>query len=119
MDRNSVMTSRPATPATNEPVDDPDELTFEQQQEITKRLEGYRSNPSNSNKWRYDLFAYINEQLAQRDQQNKKKLLGLWPEKLSTNERNFRANSEFWKGDWNGFNRALSETRQIVERFYT
>lgn len=40
-------------------------LTFAQQQEITKRLEGYRTNPSNSNKWRYDLFAYIEELMAE------------------------------------------------------
>lgn len=44
------------------------ELTFAQQQEITKRLEGYRSNPSNSNKWRYDLFAYIEDLMSQDDE---------------------------------------------------
>lgn len=40
------------------------ELTFKQQQEITEILEQYRSNPSNSNKYRYHLFAYIDELLA-------------------------------------------------------
>lgn len=39
------------------------ELTFEHQKEITRILEGYRSNPSNSNKYRYELFAYIEEHL--------------------------------------------------------
>lgn len=40
------------------------ELTFEQQQEITKILELYRRNPSNSNKYRYQLFAYIDDLLS-------------------------------------------------------
>jgi hypothetical protein len=40
------------------------EMTFEQEQEVTRILEGYRSNPSNSNKFRYELFAYINELLV-------------------------------------------------------
>lgn len=40
------------------------ELTVDQQEHITQILEGYRSNPSNSNKFRYDLFAYINELLG-------------------------------------------------------
>jgi hypothetical protein len=39
------------------------ELTFAQQQELTKILELYRSNPSNSNKYRFQLFAQINEYL--------------------------------------------------------
>ena len=41
-----------------------DELSFEQQQDITKILELYRSNPSNSNKYRFELFAKINSIVA-------------------------------------------------------
>jgi hypothetical protein len=48
---------------TTERVSEP-ELTFEQQQEITKILELYRTNPSNSNKYRYQLFAYIDDLLS-------------------------------------------------------
>jgi len=44
---------------------DPAELTFEQQKELTAILEDYRNNPSNSNKYRYNLFAKIDEYLAQ------------------------------------------------------
>jgi hypothetical protein len=40
------------------------ELTFEQRQEIDKFLEGFKVNPSNSNKFRIGLHAYINEILA-------------------------------------------------------
>ena len=35
------------------------ELTFEQQQEISRIIENFKNNPSNSNKFRYELFAYI------------------------------------------------------------
>lgn len=41
------------------------ELTFEQQEEISELLEGYKNNPSNSNKFRYNLFAYIDEVMQQ------------------------------------------------------
>lgn len=37
------------------------ELTLGQQQDITDILENYRNNPSNSNKYRFELFAYIND----------------------------------------------------------
>lgn len=37
------------------------ELTFEQCQEVDKYLEDYKNNPSNSNKYRTGLHAYINE----------------------------------------------------------
>lgn len=36
-------------------------LTFEQQEEISAILENFRKNPSNSNKYRYELFAYIED----------------------------------------------------------
>lgn len=49
------------------------ELTFEQQKEITRILEGYRANPSNSNKFRYELFAYIDSILESQ----KANLLGV------------------------------------------
>jgi len=39
-------------------------MTFEQQQEVTRILEAYRANPSNSNKYRFELFAYIDELLV-------------------------------------------------------
>jgi hypothetical protein len=39
-------------------------MSFEQQQEITAILESYRTNPSNSNKYRFELFAYIDKILA-------------------------------------------------------
>lgn len=39
-------------------------LTFAQSQEIDKYLEDYRKNPSNSNKYRIGLHAYVNELLA-------------------------------------------------------
>lgn len=41
------------------------ELSFGQQQEITGILEAYRSNPSNSNKYRHDLFAYVDRRIRQ------------------------------------------------------
>jgi hypothetical protein len=41
------------------------ELTFEQCQEIDKYLEDYKNNPSNSNKYRIGLHAYINEILSE------------------------------------------------------
>jgi hypothetical protein len=41
-----------------------EELTFEQQEELTHILEAYRNNPSNSNKYRYQLFAKIDEYIA-------------------------------------------------------
>lgn len=43
-------------------------MDFEQQQEITKILEQYRNNPSNSNKYRFELFAYIDKALEQAEQ---------------------------------------------------
>lgn len=45
------------------------ELTFCEQQQLTEILELYRSNPSNSNKYPYQLFAEIDVMFAQRDQQ--------------------------------------------------
>lgn len=43
-------------------------MDFEQQQEVTKILEDYRNNPSNSNKYRFELFAYIDKALEQAEQ---------------------------------------------------
>ena len=39
------------------------ELSFEHQQVLTEILEDYSNNPSNSNKYRYQLFAQIDEYL--------------------------------------------------------
>lgn len=41
------------------------EMTFEQQKEVTTILENYRRNPSNSNKFRFELFAYIDALIQQ------------------------------------------------------
>lgn len=46
-----------------------DELSFEQQQDITKILELYRANPSNSNKYRFELFAKINSIISHHTQE--------------------------------------------------
>lgn len=48
-----------------------EELSFDQQQDITQILEAYRSNPSNSNKYRYELFEYINDLLATKHNTSK------------------------------------------------
>lgn len=42
------------------------ELSFDNQTDITGILEYYRSNPSNSNKYRYELFGYIDRILESR-----------------------------------------------------
>jgi hypothetical protein len=46
-----------------------DELTLEQRKEVDAYLEGYKNNPSNSNKWRIGLHAYINELIQDRERQ--------------------------------------------------
>lgn len=43
------------------------ELTFAECQELDAFLEGYKNNPSNSNKWRIGLHAHVNELIHARE----------------------------------------------------
>jgi hypothetical protein len=36
-------------------------MTYQEQKEVDRILEDFRNNPSNSNKYRYELYAYIDE----------------------------------------------------------
>jgi hypothetical protein len=51
---------------TEQELEEATELTFPEQQRLTEILEQYRSNPSNSNKYRYHLFAEIDAIMTER-----------------------------------------------------
>lgn len=57
-----------SAPKLDETVESND-LTFEQQQEVSVILENFRNNPSNSNKYRYELFAWIAAHYAAKEQE--------------------------------------------------
>jgi len=93
-----------------------DELTFEQQQEITVILEAYRANPSNSNKYRFELFEYVNKLMESSLLQDRKRLI----ERLETGGvgkdlKISDSNTNLEKTLAHGYNKAKKEIRQRID----